>query len=212
MMSRWGFLWARLTGDEGALQGLSVQKQVVLGDLAGKTVALIGNAKSLGQGALGAQIDAADVVVRLNGAPIPSTVSHGQRTDWIALSTPIAAEVLRARNPARVLWMTRKRKRLPHALATRSGFYLNRQADVAALRAVIEGPPTTGLMMIDLLAKSSAAKVDLYGFDFFASLSLSGSRTSAQVPHDFNAERKFVEVLLANDPRFHLWKPSNLAE
>ena len=46
--------------------------------------------------------------------------------------------------------------------------------------------------------------VSLYGFDFFASLSLSGSRTAAQVPHDFGGERSYVEALLAQDPRFRL--------
>ena len=212
MISYPRFIWAWLTGDEVVLQGLSLPKQEVLAGLAGKSVALIGNAKSLKAAQFGGQIDAADIVIRLNGAPIPSVVSHGSRTDWIALSTSIASDVLQSRSPTRILWMARKRKRLRYALATRPGFYLNRQADVAALRAVIEGPPTTGLMMIDLLAKSGAAKIDLYGFDFFASLSLSGRRTAAQVPHDFNAERKFVEVLLAKDARFHLWKPTNLAE
>jgi hypothetical protein len=198
------FLWAKLTGNEAALERLSLTPEALNADLQGKSVALIGNAKSLSQGQFGPQIDAADIVIRLNAAPMPSASSHGTKTDWIALSTPIPDEVLAARNPARLLWMTRKRKRLPYALATRPGFYLNRRSDVTALRARIDGPPTTGLMMIDLLSRSQAAKIDLYGFDFFSSLSLSGSRTAAQVPHDFNAERAFVEALLTRDPRFCL--------
>ena len=67
-------------------------------------------------------------------------------------------------------------------------------------------------MMIDLLARSPAAKITLYGFDFFTSLSLSGSRTAAQVPHDFAAERAFVDALLARDPRFSLRIPSAISE
>lgn len=202
--SRFGFLWARLTGDESRLEQFSLTPDALQADLAGQTVALVGNAKSLSQGGFGPQIDAADIVIRLNGAPIPDIASHGTRTDWIALSTPITPEILRARNPSRMLWMTRKRKRLPFALASRPGFYLNRRADVEALRARIGGPPTTGLMVIDLLARSKAARIDLYGFDFFASLSLSGSRTAAQVPHDFGAEKAFVDDLLSRDTRFHL--------
>lgn len=54
--------------------------------------------------------------------------------------------------------------------------------------------------MTDLLARSTATKITLYGFDFFASLSLSGRRTSAQVPHNFQAER------------FHLANRSALTE
>ncbi len=207
-----GFLWAKLTGNEAALERLSLPPETLNADLSGKTIALIGNAKSLSQGQFGSQIDAADIVIRLNAAPMPSATSHGFRTDWIALSTPIPPDILQDRNPARLLWMTCKRKRLPYALAIRPGFYLNRRSDVMALRAMIDGPPTTGLMMIDLLARSPAAKITLYGFDFFASLSLSGSRTAQQVPHDFNAERSFVTALMARDPRFSLQNSSALAE
>lgn len=202
------FLWAKLSRNEATLERLSLSPEALMADLKGKTVALIGNAKSLSQGQFGSQIDAADIVIRLNAAPMPSAASHGTKTDWIALSTPIPADILKARNPTRLLWMTRKRKRLRYALATLPGFYLNRRGDVMALRAKIDVPPTTGLMMIDLLSRSEATRITLYGFDFFASLSLSGSRTADQVPHDFNAERGFVEALLTRDPRFSLMKPT----
>jgi hypothetical protein len=59
-------------------------------------------------------------------------------------------------------------------------------------------------MVIDLLARSEAREVVLHGFDFFASLSLSGGRTARDVPHDFGAERAWVEALLARDARFRL--------
>lgn len=61
-------------------------------------------------------------------------------------------------------------------------------------------------MIIDLLSRSKARKIDLYGFDFFASLSLSGERQAEQVPHDFDRERVFIDALLASDPRVHLHK------
>jgi hypothetical protein len=60
------------------------------------------------------------------------------------------------------------------------------------------------MMMIDLLTRSAASSVTLYGFDFFASQSLTGSRTALQVPHDFRSERGFVQALIARDPRFTL--------
>ncbi|MBL9056656.1 MAG: glycosyltransferase family 29 protein [Rhodobacteraceae bacterium] len=203
-MTRLGFLIARLTGDETALERLSAPPEALAAELAGKRVALIGNARSLSASRNGASIDAADLVIRINGAPIPAAVSHGTRTDWLAVSMPPDAALLAARAPARVLWMTRKRKRLPFALTRRPGFYLHRRAEAQALADHLGAPPTTGLMLIDLLARSSAAEVALYGFDFFSSLSLSGSRTAAQVPHDFAAERGFVEALIARDPRFRL--------
>jgi hypothetical protein len=77
-------------------------------------------------------------------------------------------------------------------------------AAVHRLQSGLGAPPSTGLMMIDLLARSNAREIGLYGFDFFNSLSLSGRRTAAQVPHDFAAERRFVEALMTEDPRFRL--------
>jgi hypothetical protein len=100
--------------------------------------------------------------------------------------------------------MTRKRKRLSLAIVNHPGCYLNQKADVADLSGRLGGPPTTGLMTINLLSRSNARQIALYGFDFFASLSLSGRRASAQVPHDFAAERGLVEELLRRDPRFCL--------
>ena len=203
-MNRLSFLIARLTDDEAALERLSDSPATLAGELTGKQVALIGNARSLSTTHHGLAIDAADLVIRMNGAPIPSQHSHGSRTDWLAVSMPPKAALLTARAPARVLWMTRKRKRLPYPLTRRPGFYLNRQDEAQTLADRLGAPPTTGLMLIDLLARSPALGISLYGFDFFASLSLSGSRTAVQVPHDFVAERVFVETLLARDLRFHL--------
>jgi hypothetical protein len=202
MTGRWAFLWARLIRNEPALAQFSAAQSAIMADLAGKRIAVIGNARSLSQHGFGAEIDRADLVIRLNASPIPATASHGHRTDWIAASTPIAQETLSTRAPRRVLWMTRKRKRLPWALTQRPGFYLNRRADVMDLRDRLGGPPTTGLMVIDLLARSEMQETRLYGFDFFASLSLSGGRTAAQVPHDFGAERAFVQALMGRDTRF----------
>ncbi|WP_317616408.1 hypothetical protein [Paracoccus mutanolyticus] len=55
--------------------------------------------------------------------------------------------------------------------------------------------------MIDLIARSDMARLDLYGFDFFASLSLSGHRRAEQVPHDFSGESEWVAALAASDRR-----------
>ena len=80
-------------------------------------------------------------------------------------------------------------------MATQKGFALPPLDTYLRLKAQLNAPPTTGLMMIDLLAGSPATKITLYGFDFFASLSLSGRRTAAQVPHNFQAERAAGEQL-----------------
>ncbi|UFS66049.1 glycosyltransferase family 29 protein [Paracoccus denitrificans] len=200
-MNRLGFLIARTLRDEGALQRLSAPQSAVLGDLAGKRIALVGNARALADTRHGAQIDAADLVIRINRAPIPSAESHGSRTDWLALAVRLSAADRTRLAPARVLWMSPKRKRLDWRTATSPGFYLHPLADYQALKARLGAPPTTGAMMIDLIARSDMARLELYGFDFFASLSLSGRRTADQVPHDFKGESEWVHKLMLADRR-----------
>lgn len=200
------FRLARALRDEAALARWSLPETAVLADLAGKRVALVGNARAMAEGRAGAEIDAHDLVIRVNRAPMPQAVSHGARTDWLALAVRMEAERLATLDPKLVLWMSHKRKRLQWAAVARR-FYLYPQADIRTLWQRLGAQPTTGVMLIDRLARSQAAAVDLYGFDFFASLSLSGRRTAEKVPHDFAAEKGFVDRLLADDRRFTLHPP-----
>ncbi|TNF10800.1 MAG: hypothetical protein EP320_16600, partial [Rhodobacteraceae bacterium] len=85
--------------------------------------------------------------------------------------------------------------------ASSPGFYLHPLSEYEALKARLGAQPTTGAMLIDMLARSGLARLDLYGFDFFASLSLSGRRTADKVPHDFAAEAEMVARLTERDPR-----------
>lgn len=205
-MTRLGFLWAKLTQNEAALAKSGLSKDALFSSLAGKSVAVVGNARALGQTRFGAQIDSADIVIRINNAPIPDHISHGQKTTWMAVSTPPSNETLAVRAPSLVLWMTPKRKRLAWHIVCNFGFYLNRTQDWSKLAGNLGTRPTTGVMVIDLLAQSKAESIDLYGFDFFASLSLSGDRQADQVPHDFHRERDYIDALLASDPRVALHK------
>lgn len=200
-MTRLGFYLARTLRDEAALQRLSVPQSELFAQLAGKSVALIGNARALAETQHGAQIDAADLVIRINRAPMPQPSSHGTRTDWLALATRLPDSDRRRIAPSRILWMSPKRKRLDFRSATSPGFYLHPLTDYAALAQRLGAPPTTGAMMIALLAASDLTRLDLFGFDFFASQSLSGSRTAAQVPHNFSAEGSWVQNLIDQDPR-----------
>ncbi|TJZ85103.1 glycosyltransferase family 29 protein [Paracoccus hibiscisoli] len=203
-MNRLAFATARLLRRDAPLAALSVPQSALLADLSGQHVALIGNARALADQAHGAQIDAADRVIRINRAPMPDAASHGTRTDWLALATRLP-DADRARlAPGRILWMSPKRKRLDWASASSDGFYLHPLADIDLLAGRLGAPPTTGAMMIDLLLRSDLASLTLYGFDFFASLSLSGRRAAADVPHDFAAEAAWVADLLQRDHRLTL--------
>ncbi|RNF34937.1 glycosyltransferase family 29 protein [Paracoccus methylarcula] len=198
---------ARLLRDEAALARLSVPQGNLLAALTGRNVALIGNARSLAETSHGAEIDAADLVIRINRAPMPSARSHGSRTDWLALAVRLSGQDRARISPDRILWMSHKRKRLDWQSATSAGFYLHPLADYRALKDRLAAPPTTGAMMIDLLMRSDLARLTLYGFDFFASQSLSGHRSAGQVPHDFSAEAGWVADLARRDGRLVLSDP-----
>ncbi|MBK4217564.1 glycosyltransferase family 29 protein [Paracoccus caeni] len=203
-MSKLRFYTARLLRDDTTMAHLSTSQDDLLSGLRGKAVALVGNARALAETDHGKAIDAADLVVRINRAPMPQPGSHGTRTDWLALAVRLSDEELDHIAPKRILWMSPKRKRLRHRIAHSPGFYLYPLADYEALKDRLAAPPTTGAMMIDLLLRSDLASLSLYGFDFFASQSLSGRRTAEQVPHDFNAESGWVHDLLRRDPRLSL--------
>ncbi len=183
------------------LQDLSADRSALWGELAGKTVAVIGNARSLSKQTHGAAIDACDIVVRMHAAPLPQPESHGTKTTWLALGMPVDQSIILERAPSRLLWMAKKRKRLKYRLASAKGFYLHPKSDWDAMAQTLNAPPTTGAMLIDFVARSDAQEINLFGFDFFASLSLSGRRTAAQVPHNFAAEKRFVTDLMRNDAR-----------
>jgi len=72
------------------------------------------------------------------------------------------------------------------------------------LKSRLKAQPTTGVLIIEWLTQQDLAGIHIFGFDFFASKSLSGSRSADQVPHDFPSEKEFVEALMKADPRITL--------
>lgn len=200
-MNRLKFYAARLKCDDIRLNQTSSPKSDLIAELTDKSVAIIGNSRALAETSFGAEIDAADIVIRINRAPMPSASSHGSKTNWLALATKLEQSEETRINPERIFWMSPKRKRLPFWVVSRPGFYLNPQSDFETLKSQLNAPPTTGLMIIDLVSQSKAKAINLYGFDFFASLSLTGSRTAEQVPHDFDTEKSWVADLAKRDRR-----------
>lgn len=195
-------------GPKSALRyrfGRAAREQDLFAVLAGKQIALVGNARSLAAGSFGAEIDRADLVIRFNNAPIPEVRSHGSRTDWVASGIAIEEEMLAKRGVRQVIW-TAKLRKLPDWMYRRADVFLYPRWREQALAEKIGKPPSSGMMMIEMLERSKCREVSIYGFDFFGSLSLSGSRNKAEVPHDFDKEREMVHQLLKRDTRFLLKK------
>ncbi|PLS20055.1 glycosyltransferase family 29 protein [Neptunicoccus cionae] len=201
MISELAFASKRIFLGEAFLAQHSCKINILHENLAGKTVAIVGNARSLSDQSFGPDIDRCDLVIRMHAAPLPQAESHGTRTSWLALGMPVPQEIIDERKPDRLLWMAKKRKRLRARFANAKGFYLHPKTEWDRMADELKAPPTTGIMLIDLVARSEASEIHLFGFDFFTSLSLSGRRTAAQVPHDFTAEKHFVQKLVARDQR-----------
>lgn len=181
--------------------------EVIADEARRRRIALVGNARALTVTQQGTDIDAADIVVRLNRAPRPFSMSHGNRTDWLFTSIPLAPADLAALSPRRIFWASSRRKRLRYDLARDHRFGLTPAEVSARLIAELGARPSTGLIALAHLASLPAARITLHGFDFFASLSTSGRRQASEVPHDFDAERRLVERMLAGDPRLRLVDP-----
>ncbi|RYC11956.1 glycosyltransferase family 29 protein [Ciceribacter ferrooxidans] len=169
-----------------------------------RRVALVGNSRALSGTVFGTEIDAHDLVVRFNSAPIPSAVSHGARTDIIATSIELEKSIMAERGASHLFWMSPPRNALQHWIVRWPSFFLYPRASHKALCSRVGNRPTTGLMVIELLSRSPCTAVDLYGFDFYQSGSLSGGQTKATSPHDYDTEEDFVLRLMVSDNRFAL--------
>jgi hypothetical protein len=103
--------------------------------------------------------------------------------------------------------MSRRRRKMSVSMVRDLRLYLHPSRDIAnlAARAGVERP-SCGLSVIDFLVRSACIKVDLFGFDFYESRSLSGNQTIQSTPHDFAKEKAFVTSLASRDHRFTIWR------
>lgn len=180
--------------------------------LEGSTVALVGNARSLASQGLGARIDRCTLVIRLNAAPHSGSESHGTSTHWLGTSSFLAPSRLRELDPELLLWMTPQRRGLASlAYAWRRPLLFYPQAWWRNLADSLGGArPTTGLMMIDFLTRIGGfAELQLFGFDFFQSGSLSARGLSGPPPHDFAREKAHVMGLMRASGRIRLMPPAH---
>ena len=175
--------------------------------VSGRSVALVGNARSLSTLSLGQEIDSCELVIRMNTAPNQKTGSHGARTSWIASSTLLSPRRLQALNPERLIWMSPRRRALvllAYGTLLPMSFYPSDWWQVLA--AKLGGArPSTGAMVIDLIVRLGGfSELRLFGFDFFQSGSLSQRGLTSPPPHEFAREREYVSELLQSEPRITL--------
>ncbi|MEO8241519.1 MAG: glycosyltransferase family 29 protein [bacterium] len=167
--------------------------------LDGKTVALVGNARALLETRQGGSIDAHDIVIRINKAPGFGTDATGFKLDWSALADKSPND-----QTSTVLWLGRKVYKIPYRLMTSGRLFVYDQVRRNELSGDLSARASTGIMAVELLLRSPARSVDLYGFDFYASRSLSGDHTIESTPHNYAEEEKWITARLADEPRLTL--------
>ncbi len=155
MSGRLTFHIARAFRSETALGRRSVAPEAILRELEGRSVALVGNARSLSQGNSGHAIDTADIVIRINRAPMPVDPHAWQSAPTglrLRPPSPPPISTASARNASS--GCRPSGNACPISVATSPGFYLHPlPRHRAPLPPTLGAPPTTGLMMIDLLAR-----------------------------------------------------------
>ena len=163
--------------------------------LKGRTVALIGNARSLLAHDYGSEIDAHDLVVRLNRGFVVSPKAQGTRTDIVSLTPTLTEDEIEQQfDPTYMVLLTPK---LRHLVIVRGPnlkkvlFYPHRYW--IADRQKIGRRPSSGYMMLSyMLRLDCAASITLYGFDFGATETYYNP-PNYETPHDFAAEGRIIQ-------------------
>ena len=163
--------------------------------IAGKSVAVVGNAQSLLAGELGDEIDARDIVIRLNKGFPKHLGAQGSRTNMVGLTSELGeAEMLAGFAPDTLLMLIPKMRHFNiwrRDSVARTLFYPFRHW--LSDQRKIGRRPSSGFMAISWLMRLDAAQsVMLYGFDFGATATYynpEGYRT----PHDFPKEGEIIQ-------------------
>ena len=138
----------------------------------GRSVALIGNARSIFDRQQGPQIDQNDVVIRMNAGFIKEPLCQGSRTDvWVSsLAVPVE-NVIAEFDPCVVVWATSKRREIPADYGVQEfPFEKHPLLEWARLRWTLGARPSTGLIIANYIyRRCTPSVVNVFGFDHFKS-------------------------------------------
>ncbi|KZL26472.1 glycosyltransferase family 29 protein [Pseudovibrio sp. Ad37] len=186
-----------------------VSKQQLRDDIAGKRIAVVGNARSLSEKQYGAEIDAHDLVIRLNRGAIPHTSSHGQKLSWVATSMSVPKSFVYSKQIQRVIWTPANRSfSLPQWLVKQTDIvYLLKKTELKRYLNRTTRKTSTGFVLLCLLEELGGyGQIDVYGFDFFATATNTNhiDLDKAHQDHNYELEKKFLVKWMARDPRVAL--------
>lgn len=162
--------------------------------LAGQSVAVVGNAKSLFAADFGAQIDRHDIIIRLNKGFVQAPAAQGTRTDMVGLTPELSeGEVSAHFAPRHMLMLIPKmrhyrifgRENVQNTLFYPFRWWL-------ADRNLIGRRPSSGFMAISWLVRLGVAReIVLYGFDFGQTPTYYNP-VGYKTPHNFAREGQII--------------------
>jgi len=157
----------------------------------GKTVSVVGNARSLFNSTHGKDIDSADVVCRIKRGffmlnDTTDIISHGQRTDVWFLNW------FKTMNPTKVT-----NKRCDHVVE----ILHNKEIDLEFLqRELGHHRPSTGLRILHFISLYNPKKVKVYGFDWKSTPSFHDNKLEDE-RHDLRLEKKYCHMRWFNNKK-----------
>lgn len=151
-----------------------------------KTVAIVGNAKSIFDKKNGKEIDNHDIIIRFNRGFITKPESQGRRTDILILAVNLNLDEKSAFKSQ--YYVNRSKKTTCGSITIENKF----RAD---LKEIIGKQPSSGFMAIKLC--DQAKIIDLYGFDFGKTKTFYNPEGFI-TPHDYDKEHQLIERMNVN--------------
>ena len=156
----------------------------ILEYIKGKSVAIVGNAKSIFDKNFGSEIDDHDIIIRFNRGFITKPESQGTKTSILFMATPLNID----EKASFKAWFYVNRSR-----NTTSGDYTISDTMRARLKAWLGKQPSTGFMAIDICREAKVKSIDLYGFDKTVPTFYNPEGYITQ--HDYDKEQELIQNL-----------------
>jgi hypothetical protein len=174
----------------------------------GKTVAVVGNAMSLFDKCYGAEIDAHDVVVRINKAAMlytrqEASKTHGTKTHvWVFWNTSEYKSFFSKVSKHIKKMHAGHQGRTPSNIQAVDFVYQDAPYKELKKKSGKHNNPTTGLIILDHIASCSPKQVDVYGFDWKTTPTFTdpGMKREKSCPHDYAIEKEYcMKVFFSKD-------------
>jgi len=148
-----------------------------------KTVAIVGNGRTIFDGQFGPEIDSHDIVIRFNKGFTYYPASQGTRTDILILACLLRDDERQGYHAKYIINRSRSYRNPAH-------FTISTQ-DRMALKEKLGSQPSSGFMAIDLCLFARAKHIDLYGFAGVEAPTFYND-PNYQTQHDYNKEQEYI--------------------